>query len=140
LVAGPPNQAAATFAKSFTERYPAIAAVSPVYAELRNIIDLAICAAWLRRADVTERVGWSAEVLCNEEQLAVEKMSVPKKVACVANAAWTGNRLLVPAGGGVSISPDEALTADNLLPPDQGLSQRWSSIQAGRRTERWWWD
>ena len=77
--AGLPNPAAAVFAKSFTECYPAIAAASPVYAELRNLIDLAISAAWLRREDVTTRTGWSAEVLCDEERLAIETLSHSQK-------------------------------------------------------------
>ncbi len=138
--AGVPNPAAAVFAKSFTERYSAIAAASPVYAELRNLIDLAICAAWLRREDVTEQTGWSAEVLCDEERLAIETLTTPKKVACVANAVWAGNRLLVPAGGGVSISPDEALKTERLLPSDPALSQRRSAIESTRRVDHWWWD
>ena len=137
---GPPNPAAAGFAKSFTEKYPAIAAASPIYGELRNLIDLSISAAWLQRATATADVDWSAEFLCNEKQYPIESLTTPKKVACVANGIWSGNRLLVPAGGGVSISPDEALKPENLLPSDPSLSQKRTAIQTNHAAARWWWD
>lgn len=137
---GAPHPAAAAFAKSFTDRYTAIAAVSPVYAELRNLIDLAIAAAWLRQRDAAALTGWSAEVLRDEGRFATETLTTPKKVACVANAVWTGNRLLVPAGGGVSISPDEALQQIHLLPVDSNIGQKHKTIADGRPADHWWWD
>jgi hypothetical protein len=137
---GTPNLAATTFANSFTERFPAIAAASPVFAELRNLIDLSICATWLRHSDALTRTGWPAEILRDEKQFSVETLTTPKKVACVANAVWNGNRMLVPAGGGVSISPDEALQAEHLLPQDRNLSQRRSAVESSRKADHWWWD
>lgn len=137
---GPPNPAAAGFATSFTEKYSAIAAVSPVYAELRNLIDLSISAAWLQRATVSADLDWSADLFLNEKHYSIESLATPKKVACVANAIWSGNRLLVPAGGGVSISPEEALKPENLLPSQPALSERRSLIESSRKLDQWWWD
>jgi hypothetical protein len=137
---GKSHPAATAYAKSFTEQYPAIAAASPVYAELRNIIDMAISAAWLERAGASAGSDWKAQLLRDEKQYAIETFAAPKKVACVANVVWSGNRMLVPAGGGVSISPEEALKPENLLPADPELSHRHSAIQASLATDRWWWD
>jgi hypothetical protein len=136
----PTHPAAAAFAKSFTEKFPAISAASPVYAELRNLIDLAIAAAWLRKQDAEELTGWPADLLRDETQLKTETLAVPKKVSCVANGFWSGNRLLVPAGGGVSISPDEALDKGHLLPNDQALAARRVEVSRKIPAERWWWD
>jgi hypothetical protein len=136
-----PHPAARAFAESFTERFPSIAAASPIYAELRNVIDLAIVAAWLRRQGALERTGWKAELLRDEARFAVQTLPVPRKVACVANVLWKGNRMLLPAGGGVSIQPDEALRNDQLTTAPPELAARRAAIQSARPSPpAWWWD
>lgn len=135
-----PSRAAATFAKGFTDRYTKIAAASPVYSELRNMIDLAIVSAWLHQQDVTAKTGWSAQILCDESRYSIESLPVPKTAACVVNAVWLRNRLLLPAGGGVSITAHEALQTEHLLPKDPELGATRTKIQMARPAERWWWD
>ena len=39
---------------AFTKLYPELAARSPVYAELRNMIDLAVAAAYIQKQDLPE--------------------------------------------------------------------------------------
>jgi hypothetical protein len=139
-VAPKPNPAATAFARSFTDSYSAIASVSPVYAELRNLMDLAIAAAWLRRESAGERIGWYATELRDENRLAIETSPGPTKAACVANAVWAGNRLLLPAGGGVSMTPDQALEPERLLATDPGMARLRQTSLAERRADSWWWD
>jgi len=71
----------------------------------------------------------------------VETLPAPKRVPCVVNSLWKGSRLLTPAGGGISIRPDEALDEGNLL-PDQNSSLAMQRSQLIRPAEaaRWWWD
>jgi hypothetical protein len=136
-----PNKASELFTVSFTRKYPEISAASPVYAQMRCLIDLAITAALIRRHDYYARSGWRAETLRDEKQLPLETLPEPKRVPCVANAVWKGSRLLAPAGGGVSIRPDEALEAENLL-PDENSAVRMQREQLVRpeAADRWWWD
>ncbi len=136
-----PNKASELFTLSFTRKYPEISAASPVYAQMRCLIDLAIAAAILRRHDYYAQADWSAETLRDERSYAVETLPEPKRVPCVANAIWKGTRLLAPAGGGVSIRPDEALEPENLLADENGAvrTQR-EQLVLPVDTERWWWD
>src|SRR5262245_46349030 len=64
---GRPNKASELFTLSFTRKYPEIAAASPVYAQLRSVIDLAVAAALIRRSDYYAKAGWRASVLRDEE-------------------------------------------------------------------------
>lgn len=140
LAAGTPaSKASELFCQAFTRKYPDLAAKSPVYAQMRNCVDLLVAAAYLQR-ELHERAGWDQGVLGDEQALPINTQPAPRQVHCVARAFWKGNRLLAPAGGGVDIRPTEALKAENLLPDDNGklgtLRGR-LTLEAG---ERWWWD
>jgi len=45
------DRASELFTTAFTKKYPEIAAASPVYAQMRNLIDLTVAAAYLRKHD-----------------------------------------------------------------------------------------
>ena len=107
---------------------------------MRNLIDLAISAALIRRLDMYDQTGWSAETLRDETILPVETLPEPRRVPCVVNSLWKGNRLLTPAGGGVSIRPDEGLRSENLLPDENGSVAKLRGDLARPAAERWWWD
>jgi hypothetical protein len=136
-----PNKASELYTLSFTRKYPEISAASPVYAQLRNLIDLAITAALIRRHDYYTRSEWQAELLREEASYSIETQPAPKRVACVVNSLWKGSRLFTPAGGGVSIRPDDALEAENLLADDkQAVATQRGQLKLPVRDDQWWWD
>jgi hypothetical protein len=136
-----PNKASETFTTSFTRKYADISAASPVYAQMRCLIDLAITAALIRRHGFYARSGWSAAMRRDEMAFSVERLPEPKRVPCVSTVVWKGNRLLAPAGGGVSIRPDEALAPENLLPDENGtLREEREQLVLPVDARRWWWD
>jgi hypothetical protein len=135
-----PNKASVRFTTSFTKKYAAISARAPIYAQLRNMIDLAVVAAFLRDEDYYGKAGWRQGVLAQEDRLPVETLATPKQVQCVANAVWKGNQLFVPAGG-VSIHPHLALETERLKPDKDGqLKSRRETIGEKLPLDRWWWD
>ena len=136
-----PNKASELYTLSFTRKYSEISAASPVYAQLRNAIDLAIAAALIRSHDYYTRSNWKAELLRDEARYAIETLPAPKRVNCVVNSLWKGSRLFTPAGGGVSIRPDEALDSENLLPDDkQAVAAQRGQLSSPADVGRWWWD
>lgn len=135
-----PNKASELFTLSFTRKYPEIAAASPVYAQLRSLIDLAIAAALIQRLEFYNRSQWRGETLRDEKQLPLETFPEPRRVPCVVNTLWKGSRLLSPAGGGVTIRPDEALASENLLPDEDGKVQRLREELPRPGPDAWWWD
>ena len=56
--AGRGNRASHAFVTTFTKKYPELADRSPVYAELRNLIDLAVAAAYIQKQDLYVRADW----------------------------------------------------------------------------------
>lgn len=135
-----PGKASQLFCTAFTKKYPEIAAASPVYAQLRNMMDLAVVAAFCRRNDLYAVADWRAELLLDETRLSCERLPAPRQVACVVNWQWKGARLLTPAGGGVSIDIEQAWDEQRLLTDEQGkLAAMRAALQAARN-EEWWWD
>ena len=133
------DRASKSFTEAFTKKYPEIAARSPVYAQLRNVIDMAVAAAYLQEHDAYGRTQWGAEALLDEKAYPVERHAVPLEVETAINAVWRQNRLLTPIGGGVTIQPTIALESPNLFLDEQG------TVAAARGTNleipagRWWW-
>lgn len=139
--AGQADPAAERFAQGFTAKYPELAGVRPVYAQLRDVVDLLMAAAWLQRNDYYGRTGWQAELLRDETRLPTETFHAPKQVPAAVNCVWRGRRLLAPAGGGVEIFPHRGLESDNLLDDDQGdVTAARNNVALPRDALRWWWD
>ena len=137
---GPPNKASELFTQAFTKKYVEISDRLPVYAQMRNLFDLAVAAAYIRQQDFYGQVGWQATVFRDEQAFPVATLPTPKKVACVVNAIWRGNRLLSPAGGGVSAVPEDALDPKRVAKDVDGkLDARRNFLGAAPR-DLWWWD
>jgi hypothetical protein len=136
------SQASELYCKAFTELYPQIAARNPVYAQLRNLIDMSVAAAFIQKQDYYGQAGWKAELLLDEGAYPIETYEAPKTVETACVAHWKGNRLMTPVGGGVHIEPTSALQSSRLLKDDQGAvkATRGEIKLEGLATGQWWWD
>lgn len=139
---GAGNRASQAFVKQFTDRYPELARKSPVYAQLRNLIDLSIAAAYIQEQDFYGQAGWQLPVFGNEQALAVETRLVPRQVESAVNVVWKGSTLMTPIGGGVNIQPRQALSPGNIQTDASGelaeVHQRTGAAKVDPK--RWWWD
>jgi hypothetical protein len=140
--AGRVDAAGKRFTDGFTAKYPEIAKDVPVYAQLRNLIDLSVAAAFIQRQDYYGQAGWSMDVLGNEEAFAVRTIAAPQRVETAVAAVWRGNRLMTPIGGGVQIQPRLAFNTENLLQDEQGTikSQQDEISLDHLKPGQWWWD
>lgn len=139
VVAGTTNKASQTFVNSFTEKYSQLAARSPVYADLRNLIDLAITAAFIQQEGLYGKAEWSMKFLGDESKLAVERYQEPRQVETAVNAIWRGNRLMTPVGGGVSIEAVRALREAQA--DEQGeVARLRKQTTLDLADGQWWWD
>jgi hypothetical protein len=135
------NAASQAFVTGFTAKYSELAERSPVYAELRNLIDLAIAAAFIQEQDYYGKSGWTMELLGNEQALSVRTYNAPRQVASAVNAIWKGHRLMTPIGGGVHIEPEMALRPENRLPDEnENVAALHSEIEPELAAGQWWWD
>lgn len=136
-----PSKAAQLYTASFTRKYPQIAAAAPVYAQLRNQVDMLVAAAFIQREDYYGKADWPADLLLDERRLPTETLQNATKVDCAVNVLWKGNRLLCPAGGGVSIQAIEALRQDRLIADEGGQLQATRlEVNGGLEADTWWWD
>lgn len=138
---GGENRASKVFSTSFTARYSQLARVSPVYAELRNLIDMLIASAYIQQEDMYHKAGWEMPLLGNEQSLPVRTYPAPSQVASAVAAKWNGNQLMTPIGGGVRIEPAMAVSSGNRL-PDEGnkVSAAREQTQLNLAEGQWWWD
>jgi hypothetical protein len=134
------------FAQSFTEHFAALCKKYPVYADLRNICDLALVGALIGAEDLPGRAGWHMTFFGDPEAYRVELGPAPKEVETVANyrVIRSGNKIHTIAGvsGGVRVDP-ERLVSTGAIEID-----RYGALKAERSTaepkqlplEAWWWD
>ena len=135
LTGGSQNPASRAFTRSFTDRYEKVAMVSPVYAELRNLIDIAIVAAYMNQEGIFDKAGWSMPTLGDETKYAIETSSPVKFAPAACNIVSKGGRLMTPTGGGVQIQPQVALNEENLVDNDAQFAKV-SQLPEGK----WWWN
>ncbi len=134
------DRASKMFTDAFTKKYADIAARNPVYAQLRNMIDLAVVAAYLQEHDAYGRTQFGAEKLREESAYPIERYPVPTEVETAINAVWRQNRLLTPIGGGVTLQPRIALESPNLLMDEQGTVAKARGDKLTVPAGRWWWE
>jgi hypothetical protein len=136
------NRASDAFVKAFTKVYPKLAERAPVYAQLRNCIDLAVAAAFIQHQDYYGLVNWKPETFQSEESYPVETLNPPQQVESAVNSLWRGNTLITPIGGGVQMRPTEAIDPTNLLDDeDSAVQEARASIDLSKLApDQWWWD
>jgi len=136
------NRASQAFVQQFTAKYAELAQKSPVYGQLRNLIDLSIASAYIQQQDFYSQAGWNMEVFLNEATYPVETHQVPKQVETAVNVVWKGSTLMTPIGGGVNIQAKQALSPGNIQKDDKGeLAKARQAVRVdGLAAGQWWWD
>ena len=137
------NRASQRFVKSFTSRYPEIAHAAPVYAQLRNVIDMLVCAAHIQKEGFYEKSGWNMDFLGSEENYPVETYRTPEKVASVVARVESadGNQFGAPVSGGVLIQAENALDTNLAKASEkQKIEKTKERIQLDLAPGQWWWD
>jgi len=135
------DRASQAFVGDITRKYPELAAKMPIYAQLRNIIDMSIAAAYIQDRDLYGKASWRMSVFGDEKAFPVETFTAPKQVDTVINAIWKGRTLVTPLGG-VNIQPRLALRSSNLLEDEGGkLKTLHEKVdRAAMPADQWWWD
>jgi len=131
------------FAQSFTEHFDELCKKYPVYAELRNLFDLALVGALMRAEGLADKAGWHMTCFGDPAGYPVELGPAPKQVDTVVNCRII-NQVHVLAGvsGGVVCQPA------SLVAPG-AVETETSRVVARRRSagmpkplppQAWWWD
>ena len=129
------------FAASFTSHFNKLASRYPIYAELRNIYDLATVAALMKQEDMPGQVGWSMSVFRSPQLYQVKLGAAPKEVESVVTRRTflRGNKrhIVKLVSGGVTV--DARPVVKKQIGPDAGILEVKLSSQRPRGRQ-WWWD
>jgi len=136
------NRASELFCQGFTANYPKLSQKVAVYAQLRNLIDIAIAAAYIQQQDFYSQADWKMELFGDENRFAVEVYETPKQVETACTAVLKGARLMTPVGGGVQVNPLKAISAENRQKDEQGnISKAKQQVKLDNLSKgQWWWD
>lgn len=142
VAGGRGNRASQAFCQEFTKNFPQIAQRVRIYAELRQLIDVAIAAAYIQEQDFYGQAGWEMAVLLDEGTVPVETYTAPEQVETAVNAIWRGNTLMTPLGGGVHMQPRQALRKDRLTVDTGGENAKVkATVEPSDLADgQWWWD
>lgn len=102
--AGERNALAEKWAESMTERFAELAAAEPAFAELRNIMDLTVVAAIIRKHELLEAAEADLPNLMGTlTSVSVPEYAAPKTLAAQCSFVRTSASWVVSTSGGVLI-------------------------------------
>jgi len=133
---GKANPLAARWSEAFTDKYAELSGGLPIFAELRNCIDLAVVAALIVKHDLPRKARYAFPLLMSTGDIKPASLEVPKTIASQANMVRKGSQRIVTISGGVEIN---SWAAADKIEARADLSE--SRRQATAKTvRRWWWD
>jgi hypothetical protein len=133
------------FARNFTKRFEDLAVKYPVYAELRNLCDLALVGALLRAEHIPDKIRWQMTFFGDPKQYEPPQANAPKLVDTVINHRVVNQvNILVGVSGGVRIDPNTIVKTSAIKKDDYGLLKAERVTATPDKTDeartRWWWD
>lgn len=140
---GKSDELNAKFADSFTRNFDLLAAKYPIYAELRNVFDLAVVAAIMKHERLLDRAGWQALHFLDADKYEIELGVAPEKVMSVANYRMINDRtLVVGVSGGVEVTAAAKIASDRYTTSQDGYLEAGRSHAENKKVspDLWWWD
>jgi hypothetical protein len=133
---GKANPLAKRWAQTFSDKYAELSAELPVFAELRNCIDLAVVAALIVKHELPAKVRYGMPLLMSEADVKPAAWDVPKTIASQANSVRKAGQTVITVSGGVDI--DSWAAADK--PEMRAELAKAREASAAKDARRWWWD
>ncbi|MFP6768325.1 MAG: DUF1598 domain-containing protein [Planctomycetaceae bacterium] len=130
------------FAENFTKHYPELSRRDTVFADLKNIFDLALVAALVNRQGLAEQADWDPGVFGPHGDYQTTAYPVPRTVDSVVNhRVFRGRDVVVQVAGGVRADIGGLLKNRQVIRANSQLN----GIAPAARPEdlagdRWWWD
>jgi hypothetical protein len=136
------------FAHSFTEHLEALAQKYPIYAELRNLCDLALVGALLREESLPDKINWHLTLFGDPKAFPALLGPPPKEVESVINfrvindSAGKQVHTVFGVSGGVAVRPSPLVCGAAVrLESDGALARALKRAEPQPAAEEaWWWD
>ena len=132
------DKTAQQWANRMTENYPSLAREMPIFAELRNAIDLAVVATLISQERLDKKAGIDLSLLNQtNEVLKPVVYRTPSAVEPQCSFIRGSRGWVVTASGGVDINGFEVVAKQEL---DSTLADTKTSALASSDKAAWWWD
>jgi hypothetical protein len=135
-VAGATDPLAQAWADTFTDRYGELAAKLPVFAGLRNCVDLAVVGAIVAREEWLARAGFGESLLVDANQVDVARYPAPRSTPSRASFVQRDSEYIVSLSGGVDLDSWSVLKQAAVRATLAALR----NVSAPPRSNAWWWD
>ena len=136
--AGKSDKMAELWANKMTESYVEMAKEMPVFAELRNIMDMTVVATLIVQERLGEQAGLDLSVLASDhDALELASYTIPKAVEPQCSFIRGRNGWVVSASGGVDINGFEVVANQEITP---AVASARSTALAANTGDRWWWN
>lgn len=134
----------ATFARNFSTNYAPLAVKYPIYAELKNVFDLAMITSLIEKERLADQVGWNMTHFGPNGGYEVATGSAPKVVDSITNMRVIDKKYVIAGvSGGVNFDPSEMLTAEKMAIDEYGLmtaDHKAGHVPQTIKHHSWWWD
>jgi hypothetical protein len=124
------------WAETMTAKYEELSVALPIFAELRNCIDLAVVAALLLKEDLPGIAGCDLSLLMDDAKIQVALYQAPKTVASRASLVRKGQQWIVSISGGVQVDSWSVVNRVEQRPELAKVREAAALVA----DERWWWD
>lgn len=101
---GKANPVAETWANTMTSKYDELSAKTPIFGQLRNIMDLSVVAALIEKEGLAQKSGCDFSSLLDASTVSIEKWQTPKAVASESSFVKRGREYIITASGGVEVN------------------------------------
>jgi hypothetical protein len=142
---GAADELTSEFARGFTKHFDTLAAKYPIYAELKNIFDLALVAGLIQSHDLPNQIDWHMTHFAGPDGYQVLLGPLPQEVESVVNSVTVDkSRFFAGVSGGVSVDTGALVRADAVRVDDYGVMEAAHASAAPTRaalsSDAWWWD
>jgi hypothetical protein len=131
------------FARSFTRNFESLAAKYPIYADMRNVFDLALVTALIKSEDLPGQVSWHMTHFGPDGQYEPALGIAPTQVDSVINYRLiNGNIVTAGVSGGVVVDARGLAKKASVKPDEYGALKGQRKDAAPKELPRgaWWWD
>jgi Protein of unknown function (DUF1598) len=124
------------WAENMTERFAALADADPVFAELQNVMDLAVVAAIIEKQSLCENVKLEIPMIAEENnKVKLPERPVPASVASQCSFTQVRGKWMVTTAGGVQVDSWGVL---EIVQVDNSLASLPSRALANVGDKAWW--
>jgi len=127
---GKANKSAQRWADAMTSKYDDLMAAEPVFGDLRNLMDLCVLAAVIRKEDLLAKAKLELPTLMDSEsKLGFVEYGAPRTVATQCSTMMRGRDHIITASGGVEVN--SWAVADKTTPSPQLKAVREKAAKKG---------